>query len=80
MIDLRKSQDPVRVFKNALEPNINPPGTWILYHTGDFSTKSGRTPIGIAVREAFDKGIVHIFQKVISQEPRQYHYYAVTRY
>ena len=79
MIDLSKSKDPVRVFKNALEPNINPLGTWILYHTGDYADQVGSTALGRAVYDAAASGNVHMVQKLVQQEPRIYNYYAVVR-
>lgn len=74
MIDLSKSPDPVRVFKNALE--ANPKGTYIAYHEGDYSDHIGLTKIGKAVRE--DARVIPC-QKRIQDEPRRYVYYAVIR-
>ena len=79
VIDLTKSKDPIRVFKNALEPNINRPGTWILYHVGDYADQIGTTALGRSVRDAESAGKVHVVQKVVSIDPRQYAYYAVVR-
>lgn len=79
VIDLTKSKDPVRVFRNALEPNINPAGTWILYHQGDYADQVGTTALGRAVYDASANGEVHMVQKMISVDPREYAYYAVVR-
>lgn len=79
MIDLTKSKDPTRVLKNALEPNINPKGTYILYHQGDFGDEVGKAPLGRAVYDMSMQGKVHLVQKITQQEPRQYNYYAVVR-
>lgn len=79
MIDITKSKDPIRVFKNALEPNINPPNTYILYHIGNYADQVGTTALGRAVYEASSNGKVHMVQKLVQQEPSQYAYYAVVR-
>lgn len=77
MIDLIATKDPVRVFKNALQPNINPRGTYILYHHGDYSDAIHNTPIGRAVWQAYERGEVVPVQKLVCVEPRAYNYYAV---
>lgn len=76
MIDLTKAKDPVRVFRNALQPNINPKGTWILYHVGDYADNVNATPLGRAVYEASMRGEVAPVQKLVCKEPRIYNYYA----
>lgn len=77
MIDLTKSKEPVRVFKNTLQPNINQRGTYILYHQGDYSDSVHNTPIGRAVWQAYERGEVVPVQKLVSKDPRAYNYYAV---
>lgn len=77
MIDLIASKDPIRVFKNALQSNINPRGTYIRYHHGDYSDSVHNTPIGRAVYQAYERGEVVPVQKLVSVEPRAYNYYAV---
>ena len=79
MIDLTKAKDQIRALKNALEPNINQKGTYILYHQGDFGDEVGKTPLGRAVYDMSTQGKVHLVQKITQQEPRQYNYYAVVR-
>lgn len=76
MINLINHKDPVRVFNNALEPGVNPSGTFIAYHEGDYSDHIGLTPIGKAVRN--DPRVIPC-QKRIQDEPRRYVYYAVIR-
>ncbi len=79
MIDLTNHPDPVRVFNNALEPGINPRGTYIAYHEGDYSDHVGLTPIGKSAYQAYESGRVILCQKRIQEEPRRYVYYAVVR-
>lgn len=76
MIDLTKAKDPVRILRNALQPNINNRGDWILYHVGDYADGVHHTPLGRAVYEAAMRGEVAPVQKLVSKEPRQYNYYA----
>lgn len=78
MIDLTNHNEPVRVFNNALEPGINPRGTYIAYHEGEYSDLVGLTPIGKAAYKASTDGRVILFQKRIQDEPRRYVYYAAT--
>lgn len=77
MIDLTKAKDPVRVLKNALQPNINKRGDYILYHVGDYADGVHNTPLGRAVYDAWERGEVAPVQKLVSKEPRCYNYYAV---
>lgn len=79
MIDLTRHKDPARVLRNALHPDINPRGTTILYHEGDYGDGINNKPVGLAAWELAQAGLVHLFQKLISKEPRRYAYYAVVR-
>lgn len=79
MIDLTKHPDAARVLRNAVEPNINPAGTWILYHQGDYSDQVGLTAVGRAAYDLAMHGKVALFQKIVSEEPRVYGYWAVVR-
>lgn len=79
MIDLTNHKDPVRVLQNALEPNINPPGTFIVYHEGSYVDSVHNTPVGRAAWTLYEHGKVLLCQKRIGDEPRRYVYMAVVR-
>lgn len=79
MIDLTNHKDPVRVLQNALEPNINPTGTFIIYHEGSHVDSVHNTPVGRTAWALYEQGKVLLCQKRISDEPRRYLYMAVVR-
>lgn len=79
MIDLTAHKDPARVLKNACEPGINPPGTHLLYHEGDWFDQIGTSKVGAMAMALYQQGKVRLVQKIVHQEPRRYCYYAVTR-
>ena len=75
-IDLTTAKDPARVLKNATEPNINPKGTFLVYHIGDYLDAINTKPVGRMAWDLAQSGRVRLFQKVIEQEPRKYAYIA----
>lgn len=77
VINLTKSKEPDRVLRNACKPNANPRGTWIVYHTGDYSDSVNQTKVGRAAWELAQTGVVLLCQKLLQSEPRQYAYVAV---
>lgn len=77
MIDITKSKDSARVMRNAVLMGLNPVGTWIKYHTGEYQDEIGTHPVGIEARSLFELGKVWLFQKKIADS--QYDYYAVVR-
>ena len=75
-IDLTTVKDPARVLRNAVEPNINQKGTWLIYHMGDYADDINTKPVGRMAWDLAQSGRVRLFQKVIEQEPRKYAYIA----
>lgn len=75
MIDLTGNKDAARVLENAVKMRINPKGTRIVYHVGDFGEEiAGNSKVAVKARELFDRGLVHLFQKKLSDSPRKYAY------
>lgn len=80
MIDLTKMHaDKVASTIERAQRGGYDPGIVIVYHDGDYSDMVGRTGLGSSVRALFDAGRVDLFQKRVSDEPRKYVYYAVTK-
>lgn len=77
MIDITKSKDAARVLRNAVMLGVNPKGTWIKYHTGEYQNEIGLQPVGIEARSLFDLGKVDLFQKKL--DDCLYDYYAVIK-
>lgn len=75
-IDLTQHKDPTRVLRNAVELNINPSGSWLIYHIGDYADSINNTPVGRMAWDLAQSGRVRLFQKVIEQSPRKYSYLA----
>jgi hypothetical protein len=75
-IDLTTAKDPARVLRNAVEPNINPKGTFLVYHIGDYLDAVNNTAVGRMAWQLQEAKRVRLFQKVIEQEPRRYAYIA----
>lgn len=51
-------------------------GQWIIYAEGNFSSNINQTAVGKAAYELSQSGLVRLFQKRISDEPRRYVYLA----
>lgn len=77
MIDLTNNKDAARVLENAVTMRINPKGTRIVYFIGDFGDEvASNSHVAVKARDLFDRGLVHLFQKKLSNEPRKYMYIA----
>lgn len=80
MIDLTGNKDAARVLENAVTMRVNPKGTRIVYHVGDFADEvAGHSAVAVKARSLFDRGLVHLFQKKLSEEPRKYAYMVEVR-
>ena len=75
MIDLTNNKDAARVLENAVTMRVNPKGTRIIYHIGDFGDEvSSNSHVADKARDLYNRGLVHMFQKKICDEPRKYAY------
>lgn len=75
MIDLTGNKDAVRVLENAVTMGVNKKGTRIIYHIGDFGDEiSSNSHVAVKARDLYNRGLVHMFQKKICDEPRKYIY------
>lgn len=79
MIDVTNHKDAVRVMRNACEPGANPKGTRIVYFYGDYADDVSSTDRGKAAWALYEKGLVDLFQNVLTKEPRLYQYMAVVK-
>lgn len=77
MIDLTNHPDPVRVLQNAVKPNANPRGTWIIYADGDYANNVHNTDVGRAAWALHEAGRLLLCQKRLQDEPRVYAYCGV---
>ena len=78
-IDITTHKDPARVLRQACEPNINPRGTIIVYHYGDYADNVHQTVAGRAAWDLHKEDKVILCQKMLDDEPRRYAYCAVLK-
>lgn len=54
-------------------------GHRFIYHTGETTWDIQRNPVAREVYKLYQEGLVHLFQEIVSDEPRVYNYIGVVK-